>query len=91
MCARQIGASCLTVRAFFGEPLQSHSSDTGIVRPEAEVEAAVAADMAAQQRWVDALRPLAALLKFRLPWDIGITRYLAGAGESRKAPRSTIC
>ena len=85
MCARQIGASCLTVGAFGGELLQSDACESGIVRPAAQVEAAVAADMAAQQRWVDALRPLAALLKFRLPWDIDITRYLAGAGESRKA------
>jgi hypothetical protein len=44
-----------------------------------EVEATVAADMAAQSRWVSVLRPLASLLKFRLPWAEGSTEYLAGA------------
>ena len=45
----------------------------------AQVEKVVAADMDAQQRWVQILRPTAALLKFRLPWDAGVTQYLAGA------------
>jgi hypothetical protein len=35
--------------------------------------------MNAQRRWVGILQPLAALLKFRLPWAAGKTDYLAGA------------
>jgi hypothetical protein len=48
------------------------------------VEAAVAADMAAQARWLEAFGPscAAALLKFRLPWSVEgantACRYLCG-------------
>ena len=44
----------------------------------AQVEAVIATDMSAQQRWVEIIRPMAALLKFRLPWDDGATDYLSG-------------
>ena len=36
------------------------------------------ADMLAQQEWVREMRPCASILKFRLPWQIGYTRYLKG-------------
>ncbi len=43
-----------------------------------DMEAAVERDMRAQQEWVRALQPQAALLKFRLPWTAGNTNYLDG-------------
>lgn len=43
-----------------------------------EVEAAVTYDMQLQQHFVEALRPAAAMLKFRLPYSSGTTRYLKG-------------
>jgi len=46
---------------------------------EAEVEARVAADMAMQQRWVELMRPVWSMLKFRLPWPPGKTPYLDGS------------
>ena len=44
----------------------------------ADVDAAIEADLAAQMRWVEAMLPARALLKFRLPWDGGSTPYLQG-------------
>ena len=41
-------------------------------------DATVAADMAMQMRWVVAMRPRASMLKFRLPYTAGTTRYLDG-------------
>ena len=41
-------------------------------------EECVQADMAMQAGWVRRLRPARALLKFRLPWQPGVTPYLAG-------------
>jgi hypothetical protein len=35
-------------------------------------------DMRAQERWVQIMKPVASLLKFRLPWDKGKTQYLNG-------------
>ncbi len=42
------------------------------------VEEAVASDQAMQMDWVMLMRPLAYMLKFRLPWTAGTTRYLRG-------------
>lgn len=38
----------------------------------------IAEDMRNQEKWVETIRPKAALLKFRLPWDDGKTNYLKG-------------
>uniref|UniRef100_A0A7S0IU63 Cap-specific mRNA (nucleoside-2'-O-)-methyltransferase n=1 Tax=Calcidiscus leptoporus TaxID=127549 RepID=A0A7S0IU63_9EUKA len=43
-----------------------------------ETERLVQQDMLAQQRWHLLMQPLKSLLKFRLPWFAGTTRYLAG-------------
>lgn len=44
----------------------------------AKREGGIEADMADQARWVGILKPKAALLKFRLPFTPGKTRYLDG-------------
>ena len=49
-----------------------------LITDEAEVEGKVMVDMLAQQRWHDIIRPKKSLLKFRLPWTVGGTEYLAG-------------
>lgn len=43
-----------------------------------DFEDAVAADMAAQRRWVGMIDPVASLLKFRLPYARGETEYIGG-------------
>eukprot|EP00933_Yihiella_yeosuensis_P044476 TRINITY_DN3964_c0_g1_i1.p1 TRINITY_DN3964_c0_g1~~TRINITY_DN3964_c0_g1_i1.p1 ORF type:complete len:424 (-),score=56.10 TRINITY_DN3964_c0_g1_i1:10-1281(-) len=43
-----------------------------------EIESAVEQDMMRQQSWVEMLQPTLSLLKFRLPWGPGTTRYLQG-------------
>ena len=43
-----------------------------------EMERRCALDMAAQQRWHNIIRPRRSLLKFRLPYAAGATRYLSG-------------
>ena len=43
-----------------------------------EMERKCALDMSAQMRWHQLMRPLRSLLKFRLPYAPGRTRYLAG-------------
>jgi hypothetical protein len=45
---------------------------------EEELDAVVSQDMLAQQRWVQIIQPIAACLKFRLPWCAGKTEYLKG-------------
>jgi hypothetical protein len=35
-------------------------------------------DMVNQRRWLELMCPLASMLKFRLPWCIGVTNYLSG-------------
>ena len=42
------------------------------------MEASVSEDMANQRRWYTIMQPLAAMLKFRLPWSKGKTEYLDG-------------
>jgi cap2 methyltransferase len=48
------------------------------IRTDADREDCIADDMTAQMRWTRLMRPRAALLKFRLPWFEGSTRYLCG-------------
>jgi hypothetical protein len=43
-----------------------------------EVETQVWQDMEDQMRWHQIIRPVASMLKFRLPWTPGTSRYLAG-------------
>lgn len=43
-----------------------------------EVEEFIERDMARQRAWVEALQPDLSLLKFRLPWGPGESRYLSG-------------
>mmetsp|Transcript_96901 Transcript_96901/g.273906 ORF Transcript_96901/g.273906 Transcript_96901/m.273906 type:complete len:445 (-) Transcript_96901:46-1380(-) len=43
-----------------------------------EVERVIERDMARQRAWVEALRPSVSMLKFRLPWGPGTSRYLHG-------------
>ena len=43
-----------------------------------QVDSAIASDLSDQMRWVEAMTPYRALLKFRLPWDDGRTMYLKG-------------
>eukprot|EP00971_Amphidinium_carterae_P214799 4262402-Amphidinium_carterae.1 len=43
-----------------------------------EVDDIVQEDMKQQERWVMALQPRWAMLKFRLPWSAGCTEYLDG-------------
>eukprot|EP00727_Mastigamoeba_balamuthi_P001783 m51a1_g11601 hypothetical protein (375) ;mRNA; f:129125-131072 len=68
-------------RAYRGTPLlfvsDIRSADWTAVS-DAEVEEAVRRDMAAQMRWCDLMCPQASMLKFRLPWEPGLTEYLAG-------------
>eukprot|EP00450_Noctiluca_scintillans_P014418 CAMPEP_0194489566 /NCGR_PEP_ID=MMETSP0253-20130528/9064_1 /TAXON_ID=2966 /ORGANISM="Noctiluca scintillans" /LENGTH=48 /DNA_ID= /DNA_START= /DNA_END= /DNA_ORIENTATION= len=42
------------------------------------VERCVEQDMTRQRAWVEELRPDLSMLKFRLPWGPGETRYLRG-------------
>eukprot|EP00039_Didymoeca_costata_P023103 m.5971 g.5971 ORF g.5971 m.5971 type:complete len:377 (-) comp3455_c0_seq1:16-1146(-) len=49
-----------------------------LVSSQSEVEKGVWADMCAQQRWHEILEPGKSMLKFRLPWHEGKSRYLAG-------------
>lgn len=42
------------------------------------VEDLVKKDMDHQKKWVKIIRPSLAMLKFRLPWEDGMTRYLKG-------------
>lgn len=53
---------------------------TPIVHVESsrERDSIVMADMALQRDWVLAMRPKAAMLKFRLPYESGKSRYLSG-------------
>ena len=44
-----------------------------------ETNAAVCGDQDAQMRWHDIMKPAASMLKFRLLWEPGVTRYLDGA------------
>ena len=47
-------------------------------------------DMLNQERWVEIMNPIIAMLKFRLPWAAGNTRYLGGAIQLQIwAPRSS--
>lgn len=48
------------------------------IRTQPPDEDHVAADMARQQRWYRLMRPRWTMLKFRLPWRPGTTRYLDG-------------
>eukprot|EP00928_Gymnodinium_smaydae_P046336 TRINITY_DN30867_c0_g1_i1.p1 TRINITY_DN30867_c0_g1~~TRINITY_DN30867_c0_g1_i1.p1 ORF type:complete len:448 (-),score=94.30 TRINITY_DN30867_c0_g1_i1:78-1379(-) len=41
-------------------------------------DAALLADLRAQRRWVERMRPARAMLKFRLPYASGVTEYLDG-------------
>jgi len=43
-----------------------------------QVEECVQRDMTRQRLWVETLRPAMSLLKFRLPWGPGKTKYLRG-------------
>jgi cap2 methyltransferase len=43
-----------------------------------EGEAKILSDMRAQQQWHVLMRPFRSMLKFRLPWDDGVSEYLAG-------------
>lgn len=43
-----------------------------------EKEERVVIDMESQQKWVEIIRPRCAMLKFRLPYKPGITKYLNG-------------
>lgn len=45
---------------------------------EEEVEEAVQEDMRLQMKWVLQMRPSRSMLKFRLPWGSGTTKYLDG-------------
>ena len=42
------------------------------------VESIVSNDMAAQKKWHKIIKPKRSMLKFRLPWDPGVTKYLPG-------------
>jgi hypothetical protein len=42
------------------------------------VEDLVKKDMESQKRWTKIMKPILAMLKFRLPWEDGTTRYLKG-------------
>jgi len=53
------------------------TADTVLMSPE-EVEKSVERDMDRQRVWVENLRPTVSLLKFRLPWGPGATKYLGG-------------
>eukprot|EP00445_Apocalathium_hangoei_P004417 CAMPEP_0203843516 /NCGR_PEP_ID=MMETSP0359-20131031/2634_1 /ASSEMBLY_ACC=CAM_ASM_000338 /TAXON_ID=268821 /ORGANISM="Scrippsiella Hangoei, Strain SHTV-5" /LENGTH=450 /DNA_ID=CAMNT_0050758291 /DNA_START=18 /DNA_END=1366 /DNA_ORIENTATION=- len=48
------------------------------VQSGAEVDAAVAKDMAMQREWVQILQPRTSMLKFRLPYAAGETEYFDG-------------
>eukprot|EP00928_Gymnodinium_smaydae_P064219 TRINITY_DN47617_c0_g1_i1.p1 TRINITY_DN47617_c0_g1~~TRINITY_DN47617_c0_g1_i1.p1 ORF type:complete len:480 (-),score=58.64 TRINITY_DN47617_c0_g1_i1:106-1545(-) len=48
------------------------------IHSKEEVESFVAKDMSMQQDWIQALAPHMSMLKFRLPWTSGETRYLDG-------------
>jgi hypothetical protein len=54
------------------------SIDEDMAGNRALIEQRVKVDMAAQKRWVEIIEPTAALLKFRLPYAAGTTRYLPG-------------
>ena len=53
------------------------TADYKILNPD-EVETAVEEDQRLQEEWVRDLCPKASLLKFRLPWRDGETKYLDG-------------
>ena len=45
---------------------------------EDEIDSDVRANMARQAGWVKTIKPVAAMLKFRLPWTAGTTAYFPG-------------
>lgn len=45
---------------------------------EEETEEHILDDMSSQMRWIDIMKPQMSMLKFRLSWKPGKTRYLAG-------------
>lgn len=53
------------------------TADAKVLQPE-EVEDAVEEDQRMQMRWHALINPHASMLKFRLPWGAGQTRYLRG-------------
>ncbi len=53
------------------------TANTGTM-PQLEIERHVVADHAMQRGWYHILKPEMAMLKFRLPWDDGTTRYIDG-------------
>ena len=63
-------SDCLFISDIRGGDWQTMGAD--------EVEEAVACDMTTQMRWHRLIKPRWSLLKFRLPWRGGVTRYLAG-------------
>eukprot|EP00055_Hartaetosiga_balthica_P014198 m.76665 g.76665 ORF g.76665 m.76665 type:complete len:372 (-) comp8521_c2_seq7:136-1251(-) len=48
------------------------------IMDEKKVKQRVDIDQEAQMRWVELMKPCASILKFRLPWEAGTTKYLAG-------------
>ena len=71
----------LAPRVLFVSDVRCRDDAAAAAVPAASVvisDAAVAADMAMQMRWVVAMRPRACMLKFRLPYTAGTTRYLDG-------------
>lgn len=74
----------------FSEQMRRHHVDE---ETQAETEENVAEDMARQRAWVEAIRPTAAMLKFRLPYikpgDPTTAEYLAGDIYYQVWPGST--
>ncbi len=52
-------------------------------------ESYVHEDMLRQARWARALRPLVSMLKFRLPWGVGLTSYFDGTIRLQAYPPLT--
>lgn len=91
----EAAAQALATRAgdaAFGGPLVFFSdirtADEKLME-EAEVEKSIKRDMERQRAWVETLWPQAALLKFRLPWGPGTTRYLRGRLLAQAFPPCT--
>jgi hypothetical protein len=54
------------------------SADWMAMASHSAMDEEVANDMTLQQEWHLTLKPIASMLKFRLPWEPGSTRYLKG-------------
>ena len=70
------GTSLTTKSLLFVSDIRS--ADWQVINNHDAMDQEVQKDMSLQRDWHIALKPLASMLKFRLPWSAGCTKYLEG-------------